>query len=227
MNYTRHLNTVFNRFYKDECLRPGHISLYMALFQFWNASHFAEAFPIRRSIVMSCAAIRSKSSYHRYLKDLDKWQYLHYYPSKSSREGSKIRMIDFSTGTVPSAGYPGPVLGQLGPVLGHNSPINGQDTIYNKTINNNIAIGSTKCPISGQVIQDFFKQKDWPDTEAQKFFCHYQSTGWKISGQPIADWKAAAQKWMLKAAEFKKTLRKPAQEDYLKTEKEKDYAQPL
>ncbi|UGU15410.1 hypothetical protein LS482_17220 [Sinomicrobium kalidii] len=234
MNYIQHLNTVFNRFYKDEKLHPGHISLYMALFQFWNASRFAKTFPIQRGIVMPCAAIRSKSSYHRYLKDLHQWEYLRYFPSKSPRVGSRVEMIDFSAGTVPSVDQTIPPPDQAVPparqcssTMGQQCPINGQDTIYTKTINNNIAIGWNKSPIAEQVVVSFFKQKDRPETEAQKFFNHYQSTGWKIGGQPIENWQAAAQKWMLKADEIKKALKRPVQHDYLKTEKEKNYDQPL
>lgn len=41
-----------------------------------------------------------------------------------------------------------------------------------------------------------FCEKENLNIDANKFFAHYQSIGWKkASGAPIEDWKALAQKW--------------------------------
>ncbi|MGB4843792.1 MAG: hypothetical protein WBP16_04955, partial [Ferruginibacter sp.] len=74
------------------------------------------------------------------------------------------------------------------------------------------ADSKTNChpePVEGlplpqlQEVEEFFKQHDYPDLEANKFFNHYKAIGWKIKGiTPIEDWQAAAHKWMLNAKKW-------------------------
>ena len=66
MNYIKLLNAAFEKFYFDDRLNPTHISLYMALFQEWNSSRFADEFYVNRRDLMRVAKIGSKSTYHRY-----------------------------------------------------------------------------------------------------------------------------------------------------------------
>jgi len=67
MNYIKLLNAAFEKFYFDDRLNPTHISLYMALFQEWNSSRFADEFYVNRRDLMRCAKIGSKSTYHRWI----------------------------------------------------------------------------------------------------------------------------------------------------------------
>ena len=97
INYIKHLNGVFGQFSKDSRLNPTHISLYIALFQFWNTNYFKSEFFINRDEVMQCAKIGSKSTYHRCIKELDHWSYIVYTPSHNPFKGSKIKMFDFGT----------------------------------------------------------------------------------------------------------------------------------
>ncbi|MBW8201180.1 hypothetical protein [Flagellimonas abyssi] len=97
INYIKHLNGVFGQFSKDSRLNPTHISLYIALFQFWNTNYFKSEFFINRDEVMQCAKIGSKSTYHRCIKELDHWSYIVYTPSHNPFKGSRIKMFDFGT----------------------------------------------------------------------------------------------------------------------------------
>jgi len=81
MNYIKHLNAVFHQFSKDSRLNPTHISLYIALFQFWNRYRFPEIFYIIREEVMKLAKIGFKSTYHQCLKALDQCKNIRYLPS--------------------------------------------------------------------------------------------------------------------------------------------------
>ncbi|WP_281980350.1 hypothetical protein [Tenacibaculum mesophilum] len=92
VNYITHLNTVFEEFLNDNRLNPTHISLYMALFQVWNSTRFPEEFFVIRDEVMQQSKIGSKSTYHRCLKDLDKYGYIEYQPSHNPYRGSKIKL---------------------------------------------------------------------------------------------------------------------------------------
>ncbi|WP_149304208.1 hypothetical protein [Pareuzebyella sediminis] len=99
VNYIKHLNGVFDQFSKDSRLNPTHISLYVALFQFWNTNYFKPEFFINRDEVMQCAKIGSKSTYHRCIKELAHWSYIVYTPSHNPFKGSRIKMFDFGTST--------------------------------------------------------------------------------------------------------------------------------
>ncbi|MDC6361622.1 MULTISPECIES: hypothetical protein [Flavobacteriaceae] len=95
VNYIKHLNGVFGQFSKDSRLNPTHISLYVALFQFWNNNFFKSEFFINRGEIMQYAKIGSKSTYHRCIKELDHWSYIVYTPSHNPFKGSRIKMFDF------------------------------------------------------------------------------------------------------------------------------------
>ncbi|WP_338357067.1 hypothetical protein [Yeosuana marina] len=97
INYIKHLNGVFLQFSMDSRLNPSHISLYVALFQFWNINYFKGEFYINREEVMSFSKIGSKSTYHRCIKELSHWKYILYSPSHNPYKGSRIKMFDFGT----------------------------------------------------------------------------------------------------------------------------------
>ena len=51
--------------------------------------------------------------------------------------------------------------------------------------------------------KEFFKKEKWPEIEAQKFYNHYQTIGWKIGGKiKIENWHACAKNWMIKHHEL-------------------------
>ena len=81
------------------------------------------------------------------------------------------------------------------------------------------------------LVMAFFKKTGWPDIEAQKFFNHYESIGWKIGGRiPIVDWKASARNWMLKSMALEKSNKAKGTfhfGDNLKTKNDKNYDEPL
>ncbi|MAP56081.1 MULTISPECIES: hypothetical protein [Flavobacteriaceae] len=223
MNYIKHLNAVFQQFAKDSRLNPTHISLYIALFQFWNINRFPETFYINREEVMKMAKIGSKATYHRCLKNLSDWSYIFYMPSHNPYKGSQIKMLKFGTSSETSIDttYGTSSEQVLGQALVPN--INS-----NKQIENN---NKRKLPKNENEVLDFFKKRKWPSIEGKKFFNHYTSIGWKLGGKiKIFDWQASAENWILKAAEIKKeqTVKEVFQNrDNLKTNKNKDYGQPL
>ncbi|WP_335965141.1 hypothetical protein [Galbibacter sp. PAP.153] len=97
VNYIKHLNGVFDVFAADSRLNPTHISLYMALFQLWNAARFTESFYISREEVMHLSKIGSKATYHRCIKELHHRNYVLYIPSHNPYKGSRIKMFRFET----------------------------------------------------------------------------------------------------------------------------------
>ncbi|MFV0269116.1 MAG: hypothetical protein ACK5HT_18475 [Draconibacterium sp.] len=99
MNYIRHQTGLFDRFAKDERINPFHISLYFALFQFWNRNRFRNPFPISREEVMTVAHIGSVNTYTKCIKQLHEWGYIEYFPSFHPDTGSKVSCISFDKGS--------------------------------------------------------------------------------------------------------------------------------
>jgi hypothetical protein len=106
MNYIRHLNGFFERLAEDERLSSYHISLYIALFQQWNANRFRDQFTISRTEVMQLARIGSANTYARCIKELAEWSYITYLPSSNLHSGSKVSCIRFDS-TSDTAGNTG------------------------------------------------------------------------------------------------------------------------
>ncbi|MDX9881889.1 MAG: hypothetical protein RBS73_07460 [Prolixibacteraceae bacterium] len=99
MNYIRHLNGFFERLAEDPRLSSYHISLYIALFQYWNANRFSDQFTISRTEVMQLARIGSANTYARCIKELADWGYITYQPSSNLHSGSKVTCTRFDMGS--------------------------------------------------------------------------------------------------------------------------------
>ena len=250
MNYIKLLNAAFEKFFFDDRLNPTHISLYMALFQEWNSSRFADEFYVNRRELMRVAKIGSKSTYHRCVTDLDSWNYLSYFPSNNPYKGSKIKMSIIGTSDEPVTGQYNPILEQLAeqyrpirePVVYQHHPNNGQAVDSHRptsgqalvsTINNTKQVNNIKQPKGWQAVIDFFIEKGFNADEGKKFFEHYETRNWQTSdGNEIRDWRALATNWMdrteLYAEENKPNKKQASQiKDNLRTTKNKDYGQPL
>ena len=239
MNYIKLLNAAFEKFYFDDRLNPTHISLYMALFQEWNSSRFADEFYVNRRDLMRCAKIGSKSTYHRCVTELDSWNYLCYFPSNNPYKGSKIKMAIIGTSDEPLVGryHPirEPLVGLYRPinrqVVYQHRPIGGQALV--STINNTKQVNNIKQPKGWQAVIDFFIEKSFNADEGKKFFEHYETRNWQTSdGKEIRDWRALALNWMDRTELFdeeNKPNKKQASQikDNLRTTKNKDYGQPL
>ncbi len=102
MNYIKHLSGFFDRIIQDRSLNPTHISLYIALFQFWNINRFQNPISITRNEVMRICKISSKATYHKCMRDLNDKGYVKYEPSFNPYKGSMVVLFDFSE-------YPKPV----------------------------------------------------------------------------------------------------------------------
>lgn len=99
MNYILQLSGFFQRVSKDSRLNPTHVSLYMAIFQFWNAGHFRNPVTISRQELMKISKISAKATYHKCIKDLHNFGYIQYFPSFNPFKGSLVYLFDFQTST--------------------------------------------------------------------------------------------------------------------------------
>jgi hypothetical protein len=93
MNYIRHLNAFFSFVRSDNRLTSSHVSLYVALFQYWNFNRFENPFPVYRENIMQISKIGSKNTYHKCIKELHQARYIIHYPSPSKFLPVKISML--------------------------------------------------------------------------------------------------------------------------------------
>src|SRR5690554_8019394 len=103
MNYIKHLTGFFERVIKDKTHNPTHVSLYMALFQFWNFNRFKNPISISRDEVMRISKIAYKATYHKCLKNLHSLGYIDYQPSFNPFKGSQVFMLNFSEDLKPAS----------------------------------------------------------------------------------------------------------------------------
>ena len=102
MNYIKHLTGFFEKVVADKTLNPTHISLYIALFQFWNCNRFKNPISISRDEIMRISKISSKATYHKCLRNLHDLNYINYQPSYNPFKGSHVIMFNFSEALKPS-----------------------------------------------------------------------------------------------------------------------------
>ena len=102
MNYIKHLTGFFEKVANDRALNPTHVSLYMAMFQFWNCNRFKNPISISRDEVMRISKISSKSTYHKCLKKLHHLGYICYEPSYNPFKGSHVFLFNFSDDLKPT-----------------------------------------------------------------------------------------------------------------------------
>jgi len=187
VNYISHLNEAFERFNNDIRIKQGHITLYLAFFQKWNREFFKKTLTVNRELIMERAKIRSKTTYHNYLRDLNDWGYLHYFPSFHPARGSRIKMPKFGTtnGT--------PTVQKLTSSVPEPSQ-NLIPSLKHKTKEN---LNKRPRPFNELEVLLFFKENKWSADEGKKFYAYYQSKNWTLSrGLKIKDWKMAAYKFV-------------------------------
>src|ERR1044071_2395558 len=92
MNYIRHLNAFFSFVRSDNRLTSSHVSLYIALFNYWNFNRFQNPFSIYRENIMQLSKL-SKNTYHKCLKELHEAKYIYYHPSPSKFQAVRISIV--------------------------------------------------------------------------------------------------------------------------------------
>lgn len=238
MNYIKHLTGFFDKVINDNTLNPTHISLYIALFQFWNCNRFRNPISISRDEVMRISKISSKATYHKCLKNLHALGYIKYEPSYNPYKGSLVHLFNFSenlkpkpknskvikqatdksytsTGTSPEQAEVSYINSINNTNKLNNSNLNEQSlNSKNETLDLKKEVDNTKqkklrqknksmvTPNEKDLI-NYFLEQNFPELEAKKFFNYFSSNGWLVGGKtPMANWKAAAQNWMINSSNF-------------------------
>jgi hypothetical protein len=85
---------IIKRMGTDERVFATHVSLFTALFIFWQRHGFVSPFSITRKTVMTFSKIASIATYHKCIRELDKYGYIRYQPSFHPAKGSLIYWPD-------------------------------------------------------------------------------------------------------------------------------------
>lgn len=226
MNYISLLTRFFTRVSADTRINPTHVSMYMALFQLWNRNKFRSPIAISRSDLMVISKISSYATYHKCIKQLHNFGYIRYSPSYNPMRGSWVYMLNFDhesdkndeadihTGIrevidkhkiSSDRGSREVVVPYINNTNNKNSTNNideGEETPA-RDASSKLEKVREKTPSSLDDVKLFFREENFPELEAEKFFNHFQSNGWQVGGKtPMQDWKASARSWILKMPNY-------------------------
>jgi len=212
MNYIKHLTGFFERMIYEDTLNPTHISLYIALFQFWNIKRFTNPIHISREEAMRLSKIASKATYHKCMRDLHEKKYVIYEPSFNPYRGSKVTIVNLEltdkdvqksikkhTDKKTSIEQPFEL-----PIEPTNEPFINDSKLSSKQ-NKLIKQEESKLrftPPSLKEVLDFFKEQEFVMQEAEPFFLYYQANGWMVGRAKMKNWQAAAKNWILRSKKF-------------------------
>ena len=85
---------IIKRMGTDKRVLATHVSLFTALFIFWQRDGFISPFTITRKTVMAFSKIASIATYHKCIRELDEYGYIRYQPSFHPAKGSLIYWPD-------------------------------------------------------------------------------------------------------------------------------------
>jgi len=88
-----HLSLFFKAIAADPRISTTHIGIYASLLQIWQDSGFTDPLRLFSNEVKPIAKINSSTTYHRCIKDLHDFGYIHYEASFKRNQGSEIRFI--------------------------------------------------------------------------------------------------------------------------------------
>lgn len=74
----------------DSRLLPTHVSLFTGLFACYGRGGFENPFSVNRKTLMAYSKIASIATYHKFIRELDEFGYIHYEPSFHPTKGSLV-----------------------------------------------------------------------------------------------------------------------------------------
>ena len=95
MNYIRHLTAFLQKVKSDNRLNSSHVSLYLALFHYWNLNMFENPISVSRAQMLELSRIGSQHTYYKCLKELHSFGYIRYFPSHHPAKGCLVSLCNF------------------------------------------------------------------------------------------------------------------------------------
>ena len=235
MNYIFHLTGFYDKIQEDNRLNPTHISLYLALFQFWNLNRFRNPISISIFKFMKLIKFYDFLSYHKCIKELQEFGYIEYIPSFNPYKGSLVNLFSFDNSEaiqnlnmkrIKKQTASEQVANRMRIKIDTGSEqalipsINSTNSLNNKQLKDNDHSRifdeenlllkkknrSIEIPPNISEVEMYFLEKDSTKFEAERFFNHYESNGWLVGGKSkMKNWEAAARNWLLNTKKFNNT----------------------
>ena len=232
MNYIFHLTGFYDKIQEDNRLNPTHISLYLALFQFWNLNRFRNPISISRNEMMKLSKISAFGTYHKCIKELQEFGYIEYIPSFNPYKGSLVNLFSFDNSEeiqnlnmkrIKKQTASEQVENRMHIKIDTGSEqalipsINSINSLNNKQLKDNEQSrifdeenlllkkknSLIKIPPDILEVEMYFLERDSTKLEAERFFNHYESNGWLVGGKSkMKNWEAAARNWLLNSKKF-------------------------
>jgi hypothetical protein len=93
MEAVKELTSFYSAIKSDHRIGATHISLYMALFQFYNLNRLSNPIQITRTAVMEVAKISGLATYHKCIGDLLEFGYIQYEPSCNPAISIRVHLL--------------------------------------------------------------------------------------------------------------------------------------
>jgi hypothetical protein len=184
INFVAMQRYAFNKIAQNKHIGYKEVALYYALLGYWNKYWFPEVLSIRREDLLNYSKIGSVNTYLKAMRNLDKYGFIKYLPSKNANIGSKVKFcIDKS-------------------IVCQNL-INERDTSdidVTPLTNNSKQEQTNQIPEKKEVIQ-FFISNSSTEKLAMQFFNHNDSVGWMSNNQKIIKWQPFALNYIQKNLE--------------------------
>lgn len=205
MNYISQLNAFWKKIEDSETqlLKTSSITTYGALLHKNNGWAWREYFTVEYEKMMVLTGV-SKNTYYDCLKELVDKGFIKYQKSENRILLGRISIVPLyqSLGT------------ELVNDIGNEQRTDRETTCdsistLNKPLNSktNKPIKRESCVFMTPTIDSvklYFEELNSGLVEAEKFFDHYESNGWKVGPNKMKNWHATARGWLRKDADFKK-----------------------
>lgn len=181
INYVSLQRYAFNKVAQDNNITSREVALYYALIGYWNKYYFPEVLSICREELLNYSKIGSVNTYLKAMRNLQKYGFIKYLPSKNANIGSKVKF-------------------GIDKTIVCQNMTNDRDTVDKQLIpliNNSKQEQIIQIPEKKEVI-DFFISNNSSEELAGTFFNHNNSLGWLYKGSPILDWQSFASNYIKK-----------------------------
>nr|WP_042295401.1 hypothetical protein [Nonlabens ulvanivorans] len=91
INFVAMQRYAFNKIAQSKHISSREVALYYSLLGYWNKFWFPELLSIRREDLLNYSKIGSVNTYLKAMRNLDKYGFIKYLPSKNANLGSKVK----------------------------------------------------------------------------------------------------------------------------------------
>lgn len=167
--------TIYPLLQRDGRLNTRHISLLSVLVLCWIVKGCPDSILVTRKELMTLSKFSSYGTYHKHIRELAAFGYIHYEPSFDRRKGSLVTLVFPQSAMEPNYSFDDPV---------HHAP------------KDHASLPLFFPPPNIEVVY-YFLERQSTASAAEMFYKYYEAKNWRIeNGGVMKSWQAAARKWL-------------------------------